>query len=418
MARTVKDARLDTRAARSTLLMQDKPHWRMIEEGFHVGYRKGPRGGKWQARIFAEGKYVEKAIGLADDTADADGEIILSWTHALGKARAWREEALRKARGLGQARAKYTVAEAMEDYLKEYERQGKKSLASVRQTINAHIKPALGSTEVEKLTSKKIKDWQGELWQKPAKNRGGKEIESDPRARKATANRIVTILKAALNHAFAEDMVASDLAWRKVKPFKNVEVARVRYLSIDEQRRLVNACDPEFRPLVQGALFTGCRVSELARLRVADINLDADTILIRESKSGKPRHVVLSDEGIQFFKTHTAGRSGDDLVFPFNGREMGKSEHFRMMVAASTAAKIMPRVKFHDLRHTHASMLAMKGVPMGVIATQLGHSDTRITEKHYAHLSPSYVAETIKAQLPTLGINQKSNLASIAGGRP
>jgi integrase len=45
----------------------------------------------------------------------------------------------------------------------------------------------------------------------------------------------------------------------------------------------------------------------------------------------------------------------------------------------------------------------MKGVPMGVIAAQLGHSDTRMTEKHYAHLSPSYIADTIRASLPALG---------------
>jgi integrase len=46
----------------------------------------------------------------------------------------------------------------------------------------------------------------------------------------------------------------------------------------------------------------------------------------------------------------------------------------------------------------------MRGVPMGVIAAQLGHSDTRMTEKHYAHLSPNYVAETVRAALPALGI--------------
>ena len=46
----------------------------------------------------------------------------------------------------------------------------------------------------------------------------------------------------------------------------------------------------------------------------------------------------------------------------------------------------------------------MRGVPMGVIAEQLGHADTRMTEKHYAHLAPSYVADTIRAHFPTLGI--------------
>ena len=73
-----------------------------------------------------------------------------------------------------------------------------------------------------------------------------------------------------------------------------------------------------------------------------------------------------------------------------------------------------PAATFHVLRHTYASALAMKGVPMGVIAAQLGHADTRITEKHYAHLAPSYVAETVRAALPALGIMEPSNVTPIA----
>ena len=61
-------------------------------------------------------------------------------------------------------------------------------------------------------------------------------------------------------------------------------------------------------------------------------------------------------------------------------------------------------MNFHVLRHTHASHLAMKGVGLGVIAAQLGHADTRMTEKHYAHLAPSYVADTNRAHFPTFGI--------------
>ena len=58
-------------------------------------------------------------------------------------------------------------------------------------------------------------------------------------------------------------------------------------------------------------------------------------------------------------------------------------------------------------------MLAMRGVPMGVIAEQLGHADTRMTEKHYAHLAPSYVAGTIRAHFPKLGITDESTVVSI-----
>ena len=77
-------------------------------------------------------------------------------------------------------------------------------------------------------------------------------------------------------------------------------------------------------------------------------------------------------------------------------------------------AKISPAVSFHILRHTHGSTLAMKGVPMGVIAKQLGHADTRMTEKHYAHLAPSYVADTIRASFPVMGIVAESKVTRLA----
>ena len=55
----------------------------------------------------------------------------------------------------------------------------------------------------------------------------------------------------------------------------------------------------------------------------------------------------------------------------------------------------------------------MKGVGLGVIAAQLGHADTRMTERQYAHLAPSYVADTIRANFPTLGIAGESPVISI-----
>jgi hypothetical protein len=76
---------------------------------------------------------------------------------------------------------------------------------------------------------------------KPA-TRATPDDDDARRARKATANRIMTMLKAALNRAFFADRVSSDSAWRKVKPFKRVDDAVVRYLNVPKVRRLVNAC--------------------------------------------------------------------------------------------------------------------------------------------------------------------------------
>ena len=70
-------------------------------------------------------------------------------------------------------------------------------------------------------------------------------------------------------------------------------------------------------------------------------------------------------------------------------------------------------MNFHGLRHTYASRLAMRNVPLAVIAAQLGHSDTRMVEKHYGHLSPGYVADTIRASFPNLGITETVNLVPL-----
>src|SRR5215207_5141059 len=101
----------------------------------------------------------------------------------------------------------------------------------------------------------------------------------------------------------------------RVEPFESVDAARVRYLTVAEARRLVNACEPDFRPLVEAALQTGARYGELTRLEVHDYNPDADTLAIRQGKSGKPRHVVLTEEGAALFDGLTAGREGSALVF-------------------------------------------------------------------------------------------------------
>jgi hypothetical protein len=71
-------------------------------------------------------------------------------------------------------------------------------------------------------------------------------------------------------------------------------------------------------------------------------------------------------------------------------------------VLGESATNVAVPVADHVLRHTHASILVMRAVPMAVIARQLGHSDTRMTERHYAHLAPNYVADTIRANFPRL----------------
>src|SRR5262249_30700447 len=149
----------------------------------------------------------------------------------------------------------YTVLEAIADYLTWYGTH-RKALAPTEAAAQAHILPALGSTEVAKLTTKRLRAWHEGLAKAPARlrsRRGAKQnhrqdaTQGDPRRRRqATANRILTVLKAALNHAWREGRVTSDDAWRRVKPFHDVEAPVVRYLTEAECVRVVNACPPDF----------------------------------------------------------------------------------------------------------------------------------------------------------------------------
>ena len=111
--------------------------------------------------------------------------------------------------------------------------------------------------------------------------------------------------------------------------------------------------------------------------------------------------MVLTAEGAAFFRQHTAGRAGHERMFRHgDGSAWGPSEQARPMAEACERAKIKPAISFHILRHTWASHAVMNGVPLMVVAKNLGHADTRMVEKHYGHLAPSFIADAIRAGAP------------------
>jgi len=420
MAKRVRDALLDSRAAREKLPAQAKPYYRSLGPGLHIGYRKGKTGGVWVARLYLGGQsYEVKKIAHADGKLDADGVNILDFWQAQDKARELHRQ---RSTGTGEIVGPYTVKRAIDDYILWME-INRKTARDARYNADALILPELGHLDIIKLTATVIRRWQQNLVETPARARTRKGEKQNFRAlpaddpdavrrRRATANRVLTILKAALNHAWREGKVASDAEWRRVLPFKGVDIARVRYLTVAEAQRLVNASPPAFRALVQATLQTGARVSELARLRVEDFNRDAGTLTIRISKTGKPRHVVLTDEGIELFTQFVMAKPRDALILTnAAGNAWGTGHQKEPIKAACVAARIEPAIGFHILRHTWASLAVMNGVVPMVVAKNLGHTDTRMVEKHYGHLSPSYVADAIRAGAPRFGTVPKSNVA-------
>ncbi len=417
MARTVRDAKLESRTARVSLKVAAKPYFRAIDEGLHLGYRKGKTSGKWVMRTYAgDGAYRVEVIGTADDTIDADGAEILTFAQAQTQARKQFVERRRVASGLRAETGPYTVKMCLDEYIGWLE-TNRKTGRDARVRADAQILPTLGNIECSKLTTKLLRDWRDGLAKalprirtRPGKAQKFRTADIDDpdearRKRQATVNRVLTTLKAALNRAWRDDRkIPSDDAWRSLQPFGQSDAARIRYLQVAEAKRLINASEADFRLLVQAALMTGCRFGELSALQVIDFNPDSGTLHVRKSKSGKGRHVVLTEEGISLFKGLSAGRDGKEfLLVKAGGGRWLQNHQSRPMASACVNGKISPPASFHVLRHTYASLAIMNGAPLMVVARNLGHADTRMVEKHYGHLSSSYVADAIRAAAPRFG---------------
>jgi integrase len=94
------------------------------------------------------------------------------------------------------------------------------------------------------------------------------------------------------------------------------------------------------------------------------------------------------------------------------GREWKPSHQAPLMLAACKHARIDP-LNFHALRHTWASLSVMGGMPLMVVAKNLGHADTRMVEKHYGHLAPSYVADAVRKHAPRFGTSEPSKVRAL-----
>ena len=200
----------------------------------------------------------------------------------------------RTAKG-GQRMGPYTVGDAIKDYLEHI--ADKPSCYEVRKRLAAYVPAKLAKTDIAKLTKAGLAAWHRNIAKElpRVRTRDGERQrhravdmrDTDTiRRRQDSANRILGMLMAALNLAIAEERVAEG-PWRYVRPFKDVARSRVRYLTVAECKRVLNACEPDFRELVHALLLTGCRYQEVARLRVQDFNPDVGTLHIRQSKTGK-----------------------------------------------------------------------------------------------------------------------------------
>ena len=189
--------------------------------------------------------------------------------------------------------------------------------------------------------------------------------------------------------------IESDRAWRCIRRLPIHDQPRHRFLTRDECRELLEACRPDLRRLVLGALYTGCRVSELAQLKVQDVGADIFGVYVAPFKSYHARYVHVPAEGMSFFLDQCQGKDGEDLVFRMNSGKPWSGGHAHIFRDAVKRAGLPAGFVFHGLRHTYASQLVQAGAPIVLVAKQLGHANTETVSKTYGHLSCQTVDEEL-----------------------
>jgi integrase len=221
------------------------------------------------------------------------------------------------------------------------------------------------------------------------------------RKRRASANRILNTLRALLNQARKAGHVASDKAWKDVKPLKRAKATALRWMTPEEMRLFIAACEGGFKTLATAALLSGCRFGELCKLVVEDFERETQTLLVRESKSDTPRNVALTLEGVQFFENLTAGRSRDEPMLSRDDGEPWRSGMQDRPMRAACARAGIKAASFHSLRRSYASAAVRAGVHMQMVAANLGHSTIRMLEEHYAHHSPEERLTAVQGKMAT-----------------
>jgi integrase len=357
-------SKIDTPTKRRKLSARREPYWHKLGKGQYLGFRKAADGGSWIARFRTE-EGSQKYHRLA---AEED----LDFEEASKEARKWFEVMVKAP---PEYDGKYTVKQCVDDYVAHLKvENGEKSSTAVRQSLEKHLVSKLGNVEVSRLTTHQLKRWRNGLVKTG-------DAETVRRSRD-TANRVLSIAKAALNLAFREGPAGSDTAWRRVQAFKDVGESRKLFLSSEQVDLLIAHAEGKFKNLLIAARLTGARYGELASAKVQDLDPFNGTLHL-DGKTG-PRHCYLSDEALVFFKRLTKERLPTAyLLVRDDGEPWGKSHQHRPMKEAVRAARLPAETVFYSLRHYHISKALLAGIPAQVVAENCGTS-LKMLEKHYA----------------------------------
>ncbi len=201
----------------------------------------------------------------------------------------------------------------------------------------------------------------------------------------------LNVLKHLLRLAVEWEIVPFNVAHGVKCP--RVPAGRVRYLQPGELRAVLESSPGWLRPIIALAACTGMRRSELLGLRWLNIDLQHGRVILSQTKNGDSRIVYLNQTAqaaIRSLPFDAETRSTDLLFRSFSGEQVS------MAFARACRAVKISDFRFHDLRHTAASWLRMKGADIHTVAQLLGHKDLRMAAR-YQHLSPAFLADAVSS---------------------
>jgi integrase len=346
-------SKINTVPNRERLEPRNAPYWEQLAKRKHVGYRKGLKSDSWIARL--------------DRKSAVIGDSSMGYEEAREEAFAWcnREES-----GVN---SNHLVSDAIADYVEYLTLNNSDSSASsTKGRLAAHTTPELLKTPVRELTTKRLEKWRNGMV--PT------DMDSETtRKKKDSANRVWSMLRAALNISFQSGVVDSNIAWVRVKPFKSVTAKRDLFLTGEQVTRLLSKTEGALHNLIKAGVLTGARLGELTAARVCD--LDGGILKINGKTGG--RDCFLSKDAETFFKGQTKGKlPGAALLSSPDGAHWKKSMHQRPFQSAVKKAKLPRDTVYYSLRHFYISKALIAGVNVQVLAENCGTS-VRMIEAHY-----------------------------------
>jgi integrase len=285
----------------------------------------------------------------------------------------------------------HTFRELAQEHIKWTERQ--RAFKQKQQVVN-QLTETFGNIPLRHFNTRLLEQYQTDRLQKGNKKvKVGENEWRYPPNKPATTNRHLAVIKHMFTKAVQWEMV-EEYALKKVRQVKLLEEnnRRLRYLSKEECKALINDCNSHLKPIVITAINTGMRKGEILSLKWDNVDLKHGFILLDRTKNGERREIPINDT----LRTILQGLTRR-LDVPCVFFDIGTGKPFQDVKRSFNTACRRAGIKdfhFHDLRHTFASHLVMAGIDITTIKELLGHKTLTMTLR-YAHLAPSHKVNAV-----------------------